>query len=123
MSEPVVPEVSARLLGEEAGAMLEQQATTMGIVCTSCGLEMRGPGFEFISLRPTIKAGKPTMEVGRLWICGREDCAEAREEAREKSTAVRPAGGWEVLTGTPEGSREGVRWRRLSDRSSPTRWR
>ena len=86
----------AVLLGEQATAMLEQTAIQLGINCTACGLEMSGPGFEFVSLRPTMRQGKPTVVVGKVFVCSREDCAVAREEARSKCTAVRPAGGWEI---------------------------
>lgn len=88
----------AVLLGEQAAAMLEQTAIQLGINCTVCGLEMSGPGFEFVSLRPTMRQGNPTVVVGKVFVCGREECADGREKARSKCTAVRPAGGWEIQT-------------------------
>lgn len=88
---------NAQVLGEQRTMMLEQSAIRIGIFCTSCGLEMSGPGFEFVSLRPTFKEGRPTVIEGHVFICHREECADAREKARGLATAVRPAGGWTVL--------------------------
>jgi hypothetical protein len=89
---------TAQILGEQRTMMLEQSAIRLGINCTACGLEMSGPGFEFVSLRPTFKDGRPTVIEGHAFICHREECAVARQEARDRATAVRPAGGWEVIT-------------------------
>lgn len=88
----------AQILGEQRAAMLEQAAIRIGINCTACALEMSGPGFEFVSLRAMFKEGRPTVVEGHVFICHREECAEAREKARSLATAVRPAGGWELIT-------------------------
>lgn len=95
---PIPTDGSAQILGEQRAAMLEQSAIRIGINCTACGLEMSGPGFEFVSLRPIFRAGRPTVVEGHVFVCHREECAESREKARSRATAVRPAGGWEVLT-------------------------
>jgi hypothetical protein len=90
------------ILGEQGAAMLEQRGHELGIFCHSCGLEMSGAGFEFISLRAVTRETRPTVVETRAFICGRDECAEAREAARQRATAVKPAGGWQVLTGPAE---------------------
>lgn len=87
------------ILGDGAVAAMEEMGRRIGIICTNCGGSMEGPGFEFISLRVEQKGEKPTVIVGRTFVCGRDDCAEARETMRGKATAVRDAGGWTVFTG------------------------
>lgn len=101
--DPLPNDGSAQLLGEQRAAMLEQQAITLGINCTACAMEMSGPGFEFVSLRAVFKDGRPTVIEGHAYICHREECAEAREKARGRATAVRPAGGWELIPAAPSG--------------------
>lgn len=110
MSDQSAPAGGIPLLGEQAVAILEQRATQLGINCTVCGLEMSGPGFEFVSMR--VEAGeeeRPKVIEERAFICHREECAEAREKLRSRATAVRPAGGWEVLTGPAKGGGDGER--------------
>lgn len=94
---------SAQVLGEQRTAMLEAAAIRIGITCQACGLEMSGPGFEFVSLHATFKEGRPTVVEGHAFLCHREECAWAREKARARATAVRPAGGWELITAGPTG--------------------
>jgi hypothetical protein len=96
------PPQEARILGPQGQIMLEQAAVTLGIACTNCALPMSGPGFEFVSLRPVLRGGLPTVIDGHVFICHRDECAEAREQARQTATAVRPAGGWEVFEGKAE---------------------
>lgn len=106
---PYPPGSEGLVLGDERVAMLEETALQLGIYCHACGLEMSGPGFEFVSLRPVMKMRPggpgPTMVISRAFVCHREECAEARTEARAKATAVKAAGGWTVLTGV-EGERD-----------------
>jgi hypothetical protein len=90
------------LLGDEAAAAIEQQALNLGITCHSCGAIMEGVGFEYVSLKAVSKDGRPTVLVRRAFICGEPDCAEAREEARKVSTAIRSAGGWSAFEGNAE---------------------
>ena len=100
------PSPSAQMLGPEAAEILDLRAAQLGINCTSCGLEMSGPGFEFLSMRVVLRE-KPTVVEERAFICHRDDCAEAREKLRGRATAVRPAGGWSVLTGPAQVEEEG----------------
>lgn len=98
-----------RILGEQGRAMIEQAAVALGINCTNCGLPMEGPGFEFVSLRAVFKVGdRPKVINSHVFLCGRDDCAKARDKAYAVATAVRPAGGWQVFEAKAAGEEDGV---------------
>lgn len=95
---PYEPPSAAPLLGQVRAEALEAVAGKIGLYCAVCGGEMSGPGFEFVALIAVMKEGHPHVEVSRTFICHRDECAAAREEGRLKATAVRPAGGWTILS-------------------------
>lgn len=96
---PRASESAGVLLGLDAKAAIAETAINLGIICNSCKQAMEGAGFEFVSIRPEAREGRPTIVVGRQFICARKECAAAREDARTRATAVRPAGGWTAYYG------------------------
>lgn len=96
---PRASESAGVLLGLDVKAAIAEAAVNLGIICTSCKQAMEGPGFEFVSIRPEAREGRPTIVIGRQFICARDECAAAREDAHSRATAVRPAGGWTAFYG------------------------
>lgn len=104
------------------GQMLEEAAVRIGLVCPNCGelieaqepvqienyhgsapmVELGPAAYEYITLRPAMKGGRPGVAVEKDLICTRTQCDAAREEMDRSATAKRPVTNpWTLLPTGP----------------------